>query len=268
MRFRLVFCVAAVLAGCTAQVPTPPPEVPPGQETPVEFAAARAGEKGKGLLVRPAGSGPFPPVVLLPGDYGLDERMRAFARRLAGKGCLVLAVDLFRGEVARDVEEAHILGRALPEDRVAADIRGAVGLLVKHPDVKQGPLAVVGWQLGGGYAIDSAIADPRITAVVTCYGSLPTEAKTLGPMRASVLGIFAGKSEGLPPETIEAFRRAMTKAGKKLAEIYTFQDQGDGFMNPAPGPGAAARADSAAAEEAWKKIDDYLGAELGLGKVP
>jgi carboxymethylenebutenolidase len=262
MAMRFVSGLLLVLAlGCSSATPSRPLPEP---EAWVDWSNSRG--TGRGLLVVPQGAGPFPALLLLHGNFGLDEGMQANARRLAGKGYLVLAVDLYRGKKPGDVLEAHILNRALPEGRVRADITSAIDLLLARAETKQGALGVIGWQMGGGYALDAAIADPRLGAVVTCYGRLTTDPALLANMKASVAAVFAGKDQGNSPETIEAFRQAMEKAGKKVAGLKVFEECDYGFMNPRPGAGGddPSGARSAATAQAWQFIDDYLAAELRL----
>jgi carboxymethylenebutenolidase len=209
---------------------------------------------------RPAGDGPFPALVALHGDFGLTPWVMQQARRLAEKGYVTLAVDLYRGELPKDIEEAHILERALPEERVLRDLKAAVDHLSARRDVSKDRLGIIGWDMGGGYALAGAVHDRRLRAVVTCYGRLITDTKTLARLNASVLGIFAGKDEGVPPETIDRFRAAMKKAGKLLA-TQVFAEAGSGFMDP-ESPNHDGPPAKTAIREAWHRIDSFLIREL------
>jgi carboxymethylenebutenolidase len=153
--------------------------------------------------------------------------------------------------------DAHILSRGLPDDQVQADLKAAVDYLSRRSDVRADALGVLGWDIGGGYALDAALQDPRLRAVVTCYGRPTTDPALLKPLNASVLGIFAGKDEGITAETVAQFRAAVQKAGKRVT-IEVYPASGHGFMGPAGG----AASDPAAAD-AWTKIDAYFAAELG-----
>jgi carboxymethylenebutenolidase len=215
----------------------------------------------RGVLFRPSGIGPFPAVVVIHEDCGLTDWVKDQARRVSERGYVTLAVDLYRGQVVNDVMDAHILERGLAEDRVTADLRAAVDYLASRPDVRPDSLGVLGWDMGGGYALNAAVRDPRLRAAVVCYGRLTTDPERLAPLRASVLGVFAGKDEGITPETLAQFRAAMAKAGKRLAGLHVYPDCRHGFMNPAGlhGDGPAPEASIA---DAWAKIDAYLTAEL------
>jgi carboxymethylenebutenolidase len=218
----------------------------------------------RAVLFRPAGNGPFPALVVVHGDHGLNDAVKAQARRLAGKGYLTLAIDLYRGEVPANLMDAHILDRGLPEERAGADLKAAADYLTGRPDVRREALGIFGCDMGGDYALEGARADPRLRAAVVCYGRLITDSARLAPMRAAVLGIFAGKDVGIGPETIAEFRSAMQRAGKRLAGTHVYPGCSPGFLDADSTAGkepAAARA----REDAWGKIDAFLNAELKRG---
>ena len=80
-------------------------------------------------------------------------------------------------------------------------------------------------------------------------------------MKASVLGLFAGKDEGISPEIIESFRRAMADAGKRVAELHVYPECGPGFMNPRPSPNDVPGPPEAVSD-AWSRVEAYLAVEL------
>jgi carboxymethylenebutenolidase len=254
MRLTCVLVPLLLLAGCAGRS-GPVPDATTVEE--VSFPAGK--ESGQGLVARPAGAGPFPAVLLIHGDFGLTEAVRGQARRLAGAGYVALAVDLYRGEKAADVMDAHIIGSRLPQERVLADLRGAVDVLQGRPDVRREALGVLGWEEGGGYALDLAIADARLRAAVVCYGRLTTDPVLLRPLRASVLGVFAGRDGGTSPRTLADFRAAMGQAGKRVADLHLYECD-EGFLN-APPDKLSPEARQASAD-AWEKIDAYLAEEL------
>ncbi len=228
----------------------------------METVSYRAGkEPARGLLYRPGGKGPFPAVIVVHGDYGLTGWVKDAARQLSGAGYLVLAVDLYRGQAAGNLLDAHILDRGLSDDQVQADFKAAVNYLAARHDVRAGALGILGFDMGGGYALDAAIRDPRLRAVVTCYGRLTTDAALLKALHASVLGIFAEKDQGIGPETIAAFRKAMKGAGKRVAGVHVYPGCEHGFLDPtmAAPPGVPVERFR---KDAWSKIEAYLAEEL------
>jgi carboxymethylenebutenolidase len=239
------------LAGCAAKPAARPVAVH------IEDVAYAAGKESvRGCLCLPANQGPWPGLVIIHGDRGLDTWTKEQARRLSRRGFATLAVDLYRGELPGNLLDAHIMDRGVPEEQMLGDLRAAVDYLAGRRDVRSGALGVIGWDMGGGYALDVARHDPRLKAVVTCYGRLTTDPEWLKPLNASVLGIFAGKDQGITPDTIARFRAAIEKAGKRVAGLHVYADADHGFLSSGAAPLADARAD------AWKKIDAYLAAEL------
>jgi carboxymethylenebutenolidase len=239
-----------------------PPASTGRAEVTVENLSLHSGEERvRAVLYRPAGKGPFPGLLVLHGDFGPTEWVKKQARRLAGKGYVSLVVDLYHGEVPKDLEEAHILERALPAERVRADVKAAIDHLAGRPDVRKNGLGVIGWDMGGGYALEAVAREPRLRAAVVCYGRLITDAKLLAGMRAAVLGIFAAKDEGITPDTLDRFRAAMKKAGKRLSGLHVFPGVENGLMDP-DSPYRTGPASPAAIAAAWQKIDAFLAKQL------
>ncbi len=263
MKPLLACCCLLGLAGCARLTTKPlPTGRPAAAAESVTYAAGAA--SGRGWLYQPTGPGPFPAVIVVHDDYGLTEWVKRQAEHLAERGYLALAVDLYHAQAVGDVMDAHIMSRGLPQDQVMAELKAAADYVTRHPDARGGDLGILGWGMGGGYALDAALQDDRLRAVVTCYGRLTTDPALLAPLQASVLGIFAGRDEGISPETIGQFRTAMRRAGKRLAGIHVYPECGHGFLNPQePYASGSAGADATrAAADAWGKIDAFLAAEL------
>jgi carboxymethylenebutenolidase len=246
--FFAILCVLLASAFIAAQ--QPPAIVTITVKTDTGKAKFRA------LLMQQEGKGPYPAVVMLHGDFGLTEWTRKQAHRLAEKGYLVLAVDLYDGELPKTVEDAHILERGLDERRVLINLKAAVDLLEGLSMARKGPIGIIGWDCGGGFALDAAIADRRLKTAVLCYGRVTTDPKKLASLEGNVLALFGGKDEGISPATIEQFKKAMAKAGKS-ATIHVYSECGNSFMDP-DSPYLDGKADQAAIADAWAKIDAHL----------
>ncbi len=264
-RFFLVFLLhlSAFTLGCTPVAKGPAPSAPAALSV-TDITLDAPGGPFKGKLVEPVFDAPGltqrPALLLIHEDRGLTDWEVEQARRLAGEGYIVLAVDLYGGQKVEGVMDAHIMGRGLPDDSVLAALKTDVRYLSNHPNVRADRIGVIGWDIGAGYALDAARLDPRLKACVVCYGRVVTDAALLAPMQAAVLGIFAGKDEGISDETLNAFRKACLRAGKK-SEIKVFPHSNHGFMNPAS-PEAGGVADPQATEAAWNAIDAFLANEL------
>jgi carboxymethylenebutenolidase len=209
-----------------------------------------------GILYTPQGKGPFPALVVVHEWLGLDSFAKEQASKLADQGYVTLAIDLYRGKLATTPDEAHQLMRGLPGDRANRDLLAASSYLRSLKNVDPAKVGDIGWCMGGGYALDLAIADPKLKVAVINYGHLASDEATLKKINATILGIFGGQDKGIPPEDVKKFESQL-KAFGKTAEIHIFPDAGHAFENPND---KRYRADDAA--QAWKLTVDFLAKYL------
>ena len=189
--------------------------------------------------------------------WGLNDWIKQEAAGYAAKGYVALAVDLYRGKVASDPETAHELSRGLPQDQGVQDLVAAVKYLESRKDVEHDRIGAVGWCMGGGYALQLAIAEPALKAVAVNYGALATDKAALAKIHAAVLGNFGGQDHGIPPDAVHAFEASMQSLGKPVdAKIYP--DAGHAFENPNNKTGY--RPEDAA--DALARVDRFFAAEL------
>ena len=209
------------------------------------------------LLFTPPGKGPFPGIVVIQEYWGLNDWVKEQASKLADQGYAALAVDLYRGKVADTPDVAHELMRGLPEDRAARDLHAAVEYLKSSPNVKKDRIAAIGWCMGGGLALNLALTEPTLTAVVINYGHLSTDPAAIQKIHAAVLGNFGGQDRGIPPDDVKKFEEMLKKEGKQ-ADIKIYPDAGHAFQNPNNKSGY--RAEDTA--DAWQRTVNFLATTL------
>lgn len=214
-------------------------------------------ETVQGILYTPAGKGAFPALVVVHEYWGLNDWVKEQASKLADQGYVSLAIDLYRGKVATTPDEAHQIMRGVPEDRAKRDLHAAVEFLKSQPNVKKDRIGAIGWCMGGGYALDVALQEPDLAALVINYGHLATDPETLKKINASVLGLFGGQDRGITPDDVHKFEQQMKALGKKV-EIKIYDDAGHAFENPNNKDGYRA----ADAADAWKRTVDFLATTL------
>jgi carboxymethylenebutenolidase len=274
----LVLAIIAVapLLGCAPSAPPPattekpPAETPPPvQETVLYLASA---PNVHGYLCRPPGKGPSPAVLLIHDSMGLTDGIKDQTFRLARDGYVALAVDLYRGQTAKDAERLeHELSKE--KERALGDLKAAIDYLSERDDVRAEQLqgekrsivvGAVGLGMGGSYALEAALRDSRLLALALCYCPLPVEAKRLKSLndRASVFYISAGKDQSISQETIAKFCRAMNESGKRLYAVREYGDCPHGFLDLAYWPtyGKPPKEDDVA--DAWWLIARFLDRTL------
>lgn len=214
--------------------------------------------QGQGYLATPSkDSGRHPAVIVVQEYWGVNEWVRQQTKRFADQGYVALAVDLYHGKVAKSPDEAHELMRGLPEDRAMADLKGGFDYLASRKDVDAKRIGVIGWCMGGGYALMLATQEPRLAAGVVNYGHLMTDPKTISSIRVPLLGNFGAEDRGIPAADVQAFESALKKAGKS-ADFKVYPGAGHAFMNPNNAGGYVA----SAAADAWKRIDSFFASRL------
>jgi len=209
------------------------------------------------ILYKPAGDGPFPALVVIHEWWGLNDWVKQQADLYAQLGYVALAIDLYRGQVATTPDEAHEIMRGVPEDRAQRDLLAATAYLRSLETVNPKHVGAIGWCMGGGYALDLAVADPKLRVAVINYGHLATDDATLKKIHADILGIFGGQDRGIPPASVKKFEAQM-KALHKKVEIHIFPDAGHAFENPNNKQGY--RKDDA--EQAEKIAEEFLAKNL------
>jgi carboxymethylenebutenolidase len=214
-------------------------------------------EAVQGILYTPAGKGPFPALIVIHEWWGLNDWVKEQGSKLANQGYIALAVDLYRGKVATTPDEAHEIMRGVPEDRAKRDLHAAFEFLRSQPNVKKDRIGAIGWCMGGGYALDVALQESDLAALVINYGHLATDPDALKKINASILGLFGAQDRGITPDDVKKFGATMDGLGKKI-DVTIYPDAGHAFENPNNKEGYRA----ADAADAWKRTVDFLAMTL------
>src|SRR5215510_14794453 len=79
--------------------------------TPKDITVKSGGDTVNAIAYMPDGKGPFPAVIVIHEWWGLNDWVKEQANKLADQGYAALAIDLYRGKVAKTPEEAHEIMR-------------------------------------------------------------------------------------------------------------------------------------------------------------
>ena len=200
----------------------------------------------------------LPGVIMVHEWWGLNDNVRAMARRLAGEGYRVLAVDLYGGEVASTPAEARqLVGLAMDHaDRITKNTSAAYAYLTNEAGAPA--VAVMGWCFGGGVSLQTVLALPQeLDGAIIYYGRVEgTPRDRLAELDVPILGLFGGEDQGIPVEGVRQFEETLAELGKD-AEIIVYEDAGHAFANPT---GQNYVPD--AAEDAWERTTAFLRENL------
>ena len=225
----------------------------------VEFASN--GSTASGYLARPAG-GTGPGVLVLQEWWGLSPSLQEMADRLAAGGFTALAPDLYHGEIAGhdEMDKAAQLMAAMPPDRAARDMSGAVDFLLADPGVTGDGVGVVGFCMGGMLTLlIAANRGDAVKAAVPFYGFPQGDAEPdWSGLTARVQGHMAEHDDFFGPDAARALESKLRGLGKDV--IFTVHPgTGHAFMGP---HNALGTLDEAVAARVWPEVLSFLHAEL------
>lgn len=224
-----------------------------------------------GYLCAPAGTGPWPGVVVIHDAFGMTADIRRITERFAASGYLALAPALYRhGPTVNRPRCVVSTMRSLSsgEGPAVDDVVAARDNLAADPRCT-GKIGVVGFCMGGGFCL---LLAPRgvFDAAAPNYGNWPKDRGTLRqscPMVAS----YGATDRMLPGAAADL--EALLSEGGVPHDVKEYPGVGHSFMNQfaTPGPlGAVVQKAGFAyaedeSEDAWRRILAFFGEHLAAG---
>jgi carboxymethylenebutenolidase len=195
-----------------------------------------------------------PGVLVLHAWWGLNEFFKRFCDRLAGKGFIVFAPDLYEGKVARTREEAKELMTKQDSKQLETSVMASSDYLASHPAVKGRRVGVVGFSMGANWALWLSSKNPDLSAVVVFYGT--GEEADFSKSRASFLGHFAEEDEFEPKDYVLKLEKLIRSAGKEV-QFYFYPKVGHWFFEE-----DRPEFNDKAASLAWERTVQFLDSKL------
>jgi carboxymethylenebutenolidase len=215
-----------------------------------------------GYLVYPVSSNDtlsnkLPAVVMIHEWWGLNDNIKDMANILAKQGFVVLAADLYKGEVADNPQRAMELVQSVRNNQNNSidNLQSAVKYLGSLPNVDSSKIASMGWCFGGGQSLQLALNSQEhpLVATIIYYGTpLVTDEASLSKIKWPVLGIFGDKDQAIPIQEVNLFRTSLDQSGI-TNEIHIYKGVGHAFANPS-GDNYAPKE----TEDAWQKTLSFL----------
>ena len=211
-------------------------------EREVSYTNEEDGTDVPAILYRPETEGRFPGVLFQHGRRGLDPLVQRLARRIAARGFVVLAPDVFEARFIDILPLTH-------DPMTESDVDAGVDFLLGQPDLSSPRICLVSHTRGGYYTLRVAVDRKRQNKDVACYVSFyphwqdPNAAEPLQVYRyhsdADDLNvptlIFIGEYEQYHRRrSIETAVTFMKRAGKDVRLIvYPGVGRGFDFRPPA-----------------------------------
>jgi carboxymethylenebutenolidase len=199
---------------------------------------------------------PMPAVIMIHEWWGLNEHIKNQADILAKEGYVVLAVDLYRGEVAADSNRAMELTSSVRNNSASAidNLQSAVNYVKSLEMVDGSRIASLGWCFGGDWSLQLALnsSENPLAATIVYYGRPVTDTASLSSISWPILGIFGDQDQAIPVESVKQFTSALNASGV-TNEIYLYEGVGHAFANPS-GDNYASKETA----DAWQKTIGFL----------
>ena len=222
----------------------------------VTFPSPNGHGEVRAYLVRPTTSeGPFPAVLVVHENRGLNPYIEDVARRLGKAGFLALAPDGLSsvGGYPGNDERGRELQSGVDPEKLLNDFFAGFEHLLGHAQ-STGKVGCVGFCYGGGVCNAMAVAYPELAASVAFYGR-QAAADDVPRIEAPLLLHYAGLDENINAGW-PAFEAALQEHGKEYT-AYIYEGVNHGFHND-----STPRYDEAAAELAWERTIAFFGEHL------
>jgi len=210
----------------------------------------------RGYLVQPAGAGPFPAVLVVHENRGLNPYIEDVARRAAVEGFVTLAPDgLFPvGGYPGNDDDGRALQAKLDQAKLRTDMLNGATFLKAHA-LSTGKLGVTGFCWGGSTVNFLAVTmGGDLQAGVPFYGAA---AETAGVARIKApLLLHYAETDPRINEMWPAFETALRAAGV-THQMYIYPGTQHGFHN-----NSTPRYQEAAAKLAWERTVAFFRANL------
>ena len=206
----------------------------------------------------PTGAG----MLILPDVRGLHRFYEELALRFAEAGVEALSIDYFGrtagvGERGSDFDASpHVA--ATRYDTMLLDAKAGRDFLAAQPGVRA--VFSVGFCYGGRFAFLTATRpELDLSGAIGFYGppvgpgrgGMPAPVDVASDMLCPILGLFGGADPGIPPETVEEYREALTEAGID-DELVVYPGAPHSFFDRK----AADYAD--ASTDAWRRVLEFV----------
>ncbi len=213
----------------------------------------------RGYLVRPSGAGPFPSVLVIHENRGLNPYIEDVARRAAVAGFLAFAPDGLAplGGYPGNDDDGRALQAKLDQAKLRIDLLNGARYVQTH-ELSNGKLGATGFCFGGGIVNYLATEMGTALSAGAPYYGVAADTSKVSQIKAALLVHLAAIDERVNA-TYPAYEAALKKS-KVSYQIHTYAATQHGFHN-----NSTPRYDKAAAELSWERTIAHFKKHLVVG---
>tara|TARA_Y100001936_G_scaffold254032_1_gene323830 strand:+ start:26966 stop:27604 length:639 start_codon:yes stop_codon:yes gene_type:complete len=210
----------------------------------------------RGYLVHPAGTGPFPAVLIVHENRGLNPHIEDVARRAALDGFVALAPDALYplGGYPGNDDDGKVMQKKLNRGKIRVDMLNSAKWLKKHA-LSNGKLGATGFCFGGGVVNYLAVQmGSDLQAGAPYYGRV-AKSEDVHKIKAAMMVHFAENDKRINKG--RAGYAAALKENNVTHEIYTYPGTRHGFHN-----NSTKRFNEEQAKLSWTRTMDFFKKHL------
>ena len=210
----------------------------------------------RGYLVAPDDDGPFPAVLVIHENRGLNPHIEDVARRAAVAGFLALAPDGLApiGGYPGNDDDGRAMQRTLDRGKLLRDMLNSAWFLKNH-ELSTGKLGATGFCWGGGATNHLAVTmGDALQAAAPFYGAAAAS-EDVPRIRAALLVHYAEEDPRI--NAMRADFKAALEAAGVVFEMHTYPGTRHGFHN-----NSTPRYSEEAAKLAWERTIDFFDEHL------
>src|SRR3954470_8177301 len=210
----------------------------------------------RGYLVQPKGNGPFPSVLVIHENRGLNPYIEDVARRAAVEGFLALAPDGLwpLGGYPGNDDDGRDMQAKLDQAKLRADMLNGARLLKSHK-LSSGKLGATGFCWGGGTTNWLATTLGADLQAAAPYYGVAAATSEVAKMKAPLLAHLA-ENDPRVNETYPTYEQELKKAGVRY-EVHMYPGTQHGFHN-----NSTPRYNEGAAKLSWDRTIAFFKKHL------
>jgi carboxymethylenebutenolidase len=213
----------------------------------------------------PDGSGPFPAVVVIQHQGGVDAFVQEMTQRIAQAGYVGVAPGLYHRDGPDCQDDGPTRRARLQDVNVIKDVNATVDFLHAHDAVDGERLGIVGFCMGGRVVYLMAAINPSLKVAAAYYGGNirvpwgegPSPFDRTAEIQCPLIGLFGEADSNPSPADMRTLDAELTKHGK-VHTFHSYPGANHAFMNA-----RGERYHAAAAQDSWPKtlafFEQYLG---------
>lgn len=203
-------------------------------------------------------------VLLIPHVYGIDSFCQEFSTELAGLGLTTLVWNPYPQLPMGAAFEAANRPQRPSDEAAMASLAACIDVMSSDLGLKT--FGTLGFCMGGRWVLLFGAREPRLSAAVACYPSVPAQhgaEQTMEPVPASagiacpVMVVYPGQDRVTPRPVFRAMQ-AMLEGREAATTILYYPNAEHGFMH------STGDANEAATRTARPQVTAFLEAQLLL----